>query len=371
MLRVFFENVSRGIGQFLPFLSLTCFSFLTLFVAVSSAQEGNSEPANRGEVVRFVNIYSYRQPTLIQPVLDAFTQETGIATRVIYAEEGLLERLQIEGRNAPADLVLTTDISVLALAKTLGVTQPVVDAPALQAIPETYKDPEGHWFGLTTRARVVFASKKAVEETALTYEDLADPRWKGRLCTRSGQHLYTIGLVSAFLAHHGEEATKKWLIGVRDNLARKPSGNDRAQVKSIFLGECVLALGNTYYMGKMLLNEKEPEQKEWAASVHIIFPRFEKGGTHVNISGMFMARYASHRVEARALMEFLASQKAQALYAQLNHEYPVLKEVPVSDLVASWGHFKADPLPLSEIAKNQKRASELVDMTQFDEGPAQ
>nr|WP_198662967.1 Fe(3+) ABC transporter substrate-binding protein [Cohaesibacter intestini] len=316
-----------------------------------------------------VNIYSYRQPFLIEPILEAFTKETGIQTNVIFAKKGLEARMKAEGENSPADLLLSVDIGKLNGAKLEGVAQPVKNAVLETNIPAQYRDVDGQWFGLTTRARVIYASKERVEQTSITYEELADPKWKGRICTRSGQHVYTIGLIASMIAHKGEEETKTWLEGVKANLARRPTGNDRAQVKSIYAGECDISLGNTYYMGQMQTNDKEPEQKDWAESVRILFPNSEDRGTHVNISGVLLAKYAPNKDNAIKLMEYLASDAAQHLYAEVNFEYPVLESVEPSKLVKSWGSFKADTISLNKIADARTKASELVDIVDFDAGP--
>lgn len=316
-----------------------------------------------------VNIYSYRQPELIQPVLDAFTEETGIKTNVLFLDKGLEERIAAEGRNSPADVIMTVDIGRLDNASALGVTQPVDDEAINAHIPAQYRDPQGNWFGLTTRGRVVYASRERVSEDAITYEELADPKWKGRFCMRDGQHSYNIGLFASMIAHHGAEYTEKWLTGLRDNLARKPSGNDRSQAKAIHAGECDIALGNTYYVGLMLTNDKEPEQKEWAAAIKILFPNAGDRGTHVNISGMAMAKFAPNRDAAIRLMTFLASPKAQQIYAEQVFEYPISPDAAPSDVVKGFGPIKPDALPLDEIAKNRKLASELVDKVALNDGP--
>nr|WP_244265714.1 Fe(3+) ABC transporter substrate-binding protein [Pseudovibrio hongkongensis] len=316
-----------------------------------------------------VNIYSHRSPDLIQPLLEAFTKDTGIKANVVFAKKGLAERIDAEGENSPADLLLTVDIGLLQAAEDLGVTQEVNSDVINGNIPANLRDPDGHWFGLTTRARIVYASKDRVAQDAITYEELADPKWKGRLCTRSGQHVYTIGLIASMLVHHGEEETKEWLEAVRDNLARKPTGNDRAQVKSIYAGECDIALGNTYYMGKMETNEKDPEQKDWAASVKVLFPNADGRGSHVNISGVAMAKHAPNRENALKLMEYLSSPKAQGIYAAQNFEYPVLEGAPVSERVQSWGTLKPDAVSIDKIGFERRKASELVDQVGFDNGP--
>ncbi|MEM7177154.1 MAG: Fe(3+) ABC transporter substrate-binding protein [Pseudomonadota bacterium] len=312
-----------------------------------------------------VNIYSYRQPELIKPLTDAFTEKTGIQTNVVFLKKGLLERLQAEGDRSPADLVLTVDISRLKAVADGGVTQPVSSEILETNIPEAMRDPDGHWFGLTSRARIVYASKERVADGEVTtYEDLADPKWKGRICIRPGSNAYNLALISAYEAHHGRDATKTWLEGIKSNLARKPKGNDRAQVKAIWAGECDISVGNTYYMAAML---KQEEQRQWADSVRIVFPTFdETDGTHMNISGMAMTKSAPNRDEALQMMEFLASPEGQGIYAEINAEYPVLESVPASDLVASWGDFKRDTLPLAKIADGRPDAVKIVEEVAFD-----
>lgn len=317
-----------------------------------------------------VNIYSYRQPQLIDPLLKAFTDKTGIKTNVVYAAAGLNERLAAEGRNSPADLLFTVDAGRLSEAKDAGLTQPIESAVLAGAIPAQFRDPDKHWFGLTMRGRVVYASKERVKQDAITYEDLADPKWKGRLCVRSGQHVYNTSLIATIIAHKGEAFAEQWLKGVKDNLAHKPAGGDREQARDIASGKCDLALGNTYYMALMTKNEKVPEQKKWAAAIKLLFPNAKDRGTHVNISGMAMAKHAPNKANAVKLMEYLASDEAQKLYANANNEYPVSPKVPPSQIVQSWGPIKADPLPLENLSKHRRRASELVDEVNFDAGPS-
>jgi iron(III) transport system substrate-binding protein len=316
-----------------------------------------------------VNIYSYRQPQLIDPLLKAFTDKTGIKTNVVYAPEGLNERLAAEGKNSPADVVLTVDVGRLAEAKDMGLTQAIDDPNLIKAIPAQYRDADNHWFGLTMRSRVVYASKDRVKQDSITYEELADPKWKGKICVRSGQHVYNTSLIATMIAHHGEAKTEEWLKGVKANLAHKPAGGDREQARDIASGKCDLALGNTYYMALMSTNEKNPEQKEWAKAIKVLFPNANDRGSHVNISGVALAKYAPHKADAIKLMEFLASDEAQKIYASANNEYPVSSHVQPSAIVQSWGTLKADKLPLDNIAKYRKQASELVDKVNFDAGP--
>jgi iron(III) transport system substrate-binding protein len=322
--------------------------------------------ADAGEV----NVYSYRQPYLIDPLFKKFTEDTGIKVNVIFAEKGLIERMAAEGRNSPADLLLTVDVGNLMQAKQAGVGQ-VVHSPELEKeIPAAYRDKEGVWWGLTRRARVVYASKERLKLSEITYEDLADAKWKGKICIRSGQHIYNVALTASVIAAHGEAYTEQWLKGVKENLARKPAGDDRMQVKGVYSGECDLAVGNTYYMGAMLPDEKEPEQKEWAKSVYILFPDTNGRGTHVNISGAVLAKNVPHKDNALKLMKFLASDEGQEIYAEVNNEYPVKEGNPWSPLVKSWGNFKPDPISLNQIAALRKKASELIDKVGFDDGPS-
>ncbi|MES2844465.1 MAG: Fe(3+) ABC transporter substrate-binding protein [Pseudomonadota bacterium] len=311
-----------------------------------------------------VNIYSHRQPELIQPLIDAFTAETGITVNVAFIDKGLAERLQAEGDRSPADLVLTVDIARLMQIVDAGVTQ-AVQSDVLEAnIPAELRDANDQWFGLTARARIVYASKERVADGEVTtYEDLASDTWKGRLCTRSGTHDYNVALTAAMITHHGEEAAKAWAEGLKANLARKPDGGDRDQVKAIWAGECDIALGNTYYMGQMLA---DPEQTAWADSVRIIFPTFEDGGTHLNISGVAMTKAAPNKDAALKLMEWLSSDEAQAIYAETNHEFPVKPGVARSALVQSWGDFFADTVSLTDVAAARPAALKIMEEINFD-----
>ncbi|MEM7192909.1 MAG: Fe(3+) ABC transporter substrate-binding protein [Pseudomonadota bacterium] len=332
---------------------------------IAAAANAPAIGADAGEV----NIYSYRQPYLIEPLLKEFTDETGIKTNIIFASKGLIERIDAEGRNSPADILLTTDIGNLSHAVATGISQPVVSSEIDASIPASYRGTDDEWIGLTRRARVVYASKDRVDQDTITYEELADPKWRGKICIRSAQHPYNVALVASMIAHNGAEKTEAWLRGVKQNLARKPAGNDRLQVKGVYAGECDLAIGNTYYMGKMLTDEKHPEQKEWAESVKMLFPNNEDRGTHVNVSGAVLAKNAPNKDNALKLIDFLASDTGQHMYAEVNHEYPTKDGVEWSELVQSWGTFQADPISLNEIAGLRKEASEMIDKVGFDDGP--
>ncbi|OSQ30019.1 iron ABC transporter substrate-binding protein [Thalassospira sp. MCCC 1A03138] len=312
-----------------------------------------------------VNVYSLRQPFLVEPLFESFTKETGVKVNVIFAEKGLVERIKQEGANSPADVLMTVDISRIKEAVDAGVTD-AVNSDVLEAnIPAHLRDENDQWFALTQRGRALYASKDRVTEGEIaTYEDLADPKWKGRVCTRSGTHDYNIALVSSMIAHHGTEEAKTWLEGLKANLARKPQGNDRGQVKAIKEGECDVAIANTYYYGKML---DDPEQRTWAESVNIIFPNQNDRGMSMNISGMTLIKGAPNKENAVKLMEFLSGDEAQKIYAEVNYEYPVKPGVEWSDYVKSWGTFKADELPLSEIARLRADAVRMIDEVGYNE----
>lgn len=314
-----------------------------------------------------INIYSYRQPFLMQPIIDQFQADTGITVNSIYANKGLVEKVKAAQGKGEADLILTVDIGRLIGAVDAGLADEVSSDVLTANIPAEFRDADGKWFGITTRARVVYASKERVSQDAITYEELADPKWKGKICIRSGQHAYNLALFASMIAHHGEADAQKWLEGLKANLAHSPKGNDRAQAQSIYNGECDLALANTYYMGKMQTNDKNPEQKDWAASVKLIFPNAADRGSHMNLSGVMVVKGAKNKDNAVKFIEYLSGDKAQKLYAEANFEYPVKAGVEISELVQSWGALKADSLALTTIAKHRKRASELVDIVGFDD----
>ena len=318
-----------------------------------------------------VNLYSYRQPFLIEPMLEEFTKQTGTKVNVVFAKKGMVEKIKAAGDNNPADAVLTVDIGRLDALHKAGLLEPVDSAVLNETIPAHLRHPAGMWFGLTTRARLALISKDRVKPGELeTIADLAEPKFRGRICTRSGKHVYNVALIASVIAHEGEEAAQRWLTGVRDNLARKPQGNDRAQAKGIYEGVCDVAISNHYYMGKMATNEKKPEQKDWAKAVNVQFLDQSGRGNHVNISGAAVIKGAKNRDNAVALLEFLAGDTAQNMYSTVNFEFPVKGGVKTHELVESWGSFKADTLSLEDIASHRTAATKLVDKVGFDAGPA-
>jgi iron(III) transport system substrate-binding protein len=315
-------------------------------------------------VAQEINVYSHRQPELIQPLVDAFTAETGIKVNVAFVDKGMAERLVAEGDRSPADLVLTVDIARLLQVVEAGVVQPVQSDVLEANIPATLRDEGDQWFGLTARARIVYAHKDRVAPGEITtYEDLASEKWKGRICTRSGTNDYNVALLGAVIAHHGVETATAWTEGLKANLARKPAGGDRDQVKAIAAGECDIAIGNTYYIGQMLA---DPEQKAAAESVRIEFPVFEGAGTHLNVSGVALTKAAPNKDNAIKFMEWLSGDTAQKIYAETNHEYPVKPGVERSALVASWGDFTADTKGLTEVAAQRPAALKIMETVNFD-----
>jgi iron(III) transport system substrate-binding protein len=329
---------------------ITALILSVLTIPVFSAQE--------------VNVYSYRQPALIKPMLSVFTEDTGIKVNVLYAKKGMLERLKSEAANTPADLLFTVDIGRLSDAKNAGLTQAVHSEILNASVPDSQRDDEGHWYGLTQRARIIVASKdRVVVNDIQSYEDLASDKMQGRVCTRSGKHAYMVGLTAMMIFYHGIPEAEIWVAGLKNNLARKPQGNDRAQVKAIKEGECDVAVINHYYMFNML---SDPEQAPWAESVNVIFPNQADRGTHMNISGMVMTKHAKNTENALKLMEYLASAKAQEMYSQVNGEYPVQKGVEWSEQLKMWGDFKRDNLDLTDIASNRSEAIKMMDRAGYD-----
>lgn len=314
-----------------------------------------------------LNVYSYRQEFLVNPLIEAFERDTGIDVKIVFAKKGLLQRLKAEGMNSPADVVLTADINRMEEFQHEDLLQAVRSDTLNANIPTQFRHPGGLWYGLTMRARVIYAHKTRVGSGEIaTYEDLAAPHMKDRVCMRSGKHPYNISLLASVVAAKGKDAAQAWIQGVKDNLARRPQGNDRAQVKAIKEGECDVAVGNSYYFGKMMTNDKKPAEKTWAAAVNIIFPNQNDRGTHVNVSAAAVTKSAKHLDAAVKFLEFLASDNAQRLFAAENFEYPLKEGVALDPLVASWGAFKADDRNLSEIVAQHSEAAKIMDRVAFD-----
>ena len=331
-----------------------------LFGALIAAQAAVAT-ANAEEL----NLYTTREPKLVEPLLASFTEKTGITVNTIFLKDGMPERVEQEGEASPADVLMTVDIGNLSDLVDRGLTQPISSAALEAAIPANLRDKDGNWFALSQRARVLYADKD-LDLTTFTYEDLAKPEWKGKVCIRSGQHPYNVALTAAYITHHGVDETKAWREGVKENLARTAGGGDRDVARDIMGGICEIGIANSYYVGLMRSNEKEPEQKAWGEAIKVLLPTFEGGGTHVNISGAALAKSAPNKTEAVQLLEYLLSDEAQKIYAQANFEYPVTAGAELSPVVASFGTLNIDPLPLTDVVKNRKEASALAEKVGFD-----
>ena len=334
-------------------------NYLWILIAASAILIGFARSSFAYEEV---NVYSYRQPILIDPFFEEFTNSTGIKVNVLHAKKGLLERLLAEGADTPADLVLTVDIARLSQFVKEDVLVSIESSVLIANIPAYLRGSNNKWFALSKRARIVAVSKERVLEGAIeTIEDLADPKWKGKICTRKGSHDYNRSLLASIIAAHGEKVAEEWAKGLVANLARKPEGNDRAQAKAIYEGVCDIALMNTYYFGKMKFNKKNLEQKDWAKSINLVFTNQEDRGNHINIAGGGVVKYSKNKANAIALLEFLTQPKAQKLYSSMNYEYPVNPNMTLSAELKSWGEFKEDQLAVERLAELAPIAQKIID----------
>ena len=309
----------------------------------------------------FVNIYSHRQPFLIKPFLTEFTKSTGITTNVLYSKNGLAARIEAEGKNTPADVVLTVDIARLMAYSNKNLLSSVSSKILEANIPEYLRAKDKTWFALSKRARVVAVSKARVNKNEIMrIEELADPKWKGRVCSRPGSHVYNRSLLASIIAANGEAKAKSWAQGVVNNLARRPQGNDRAQIKGIFSGECDLSIVNNYYYGKLLFSN-DPSHRKWAKSVSLVFTNQKDRGNHINISGGGIVKYSKNKDNALKLLEFLTGKVAQALYGKVNFEYPVNPKVKLGKQLALWGKFREDTVSIDTIAKLSRKSQKIID----------
>lgn len=309
-----------------------------------------------------VNLYSARKEALIEPLLERFTARTGIEVNLVTGKaDALLKRLESEGRNSPADLLLTTDAGRLHWAKEAGVLQATKSSVLEQAVPANLRDPQGYWYGLSVRARPIMYVKGRVDPAMLsTYEALAEDGWDDRICIRSSGNIYNQSLVASMIAAEGIEATQQWANRFVDNFARKPAGGDRDQIKAAAAGLCDIAVANTYYLGTML-TDADPAQRQAAEKMAVFWPNQQGRGTHVNVSGIGMTAAAPHPGNARKLMEFLVSDDAQAWYAEVNHEYPVKPGVQWSGVLKAWGEFKADDVNMAKLGEYNGEAVRIMD----------
>lgn len=319
-----------------------------------------------GALASDVNLYTTREPKLIQTLLDEFTKDTGVKVNTVYVKDGLIERVKTEGDKSPADVLMTVDIGNLLDLVEANVTQPIDSAVLDKAIPAHLRGADKQWYTLSLRDRVAYVAAD-LKVDAITYEAFADPKWKGKVCIRSGQHPYNTALIAAMIAHDGAEATEAWLRNLKANLGRKAAGGDRDVARDILGGICDIGIANAYYVGHMKTAEPGTDARKWGDAIKVVRPTFANSkGTHVNISGASVARHAPNKANAVKLLEYLVSDKAQSLYAKANYEYPVKAGVALDPVVASFGPLEVDTLPLTEIAKHRKQASELVDKVGFN-----
>lgn len=309
-----------------------------------------------------VNVYSARKEELIKPLLQKFTEQTGVTVNLVTAEDDvLLERLKAEGESSPADILITADAGRLRRADQSGLLQPVTSAQLVSSVPARLRQAQGNWYGLTVRARVFAYSPERVKLSEMsTYEGLADAHWKGRLCARSSSNVYNQSLTASLLSHNGAEKTAAWLTGMVANFARPPQGGDRDQIKDIASGKCDIALVNTYYVGGML-NSKDPAEHDAAAKIAIFWPNQADRGTHVNVSGAGVTKSAQNKAAAIQLMEFMVTDASQQWYADVNNEYPIRDSIPLSKTLAAWGSFKSDPLDMAVLGDLNAQALMAMD----------
>jgi iron(III) transport system substrate-binding protein len=309
-----------------------------------------------------VNVYSARHYDSDQVLFDAFTEETGITVNLIEAKaEELIERVRSSGANSPADVLITVDAGNLWRADEAGILDSVDSEVLNTAIPENLRHPEGKWFGLATRARVIVYNKETVTPEALsTYEDLASDTWQGRICIRSSSNIYNQSLLASIIASDGEEAAEAWAQGIVNNMAREPEGGDTDQIKAVAAGECDVAVSNHYYLARLIASA-DPAENDVANAVGLFFPNQVDRGTHVNISGAAVVTGAPNRDNAVALIEFLASPEAQAIFAEQGFEYPVVAGVAASEIIKGFGDFKADTLNVATYGENNPLAVQMMD----------
>ena len=324
---------------------------LIFFMAISGISSGAE-----------VNVYSARGEDLIKPALDTFTEQTGIKVNLITeSADALIRRIELEGANSPADVLLTVDAGRLFRAKEAGILASLKSPILTQRIPSAYRDPDNQWFGLSLRSRVIMFDKSRVSaEEISSYEDLADPKWKGEICIRSSGNIYNQSLLASLIEHHGEEATEVWAEGLVSNMARRPQGGDRDQIRAAVAGQCKLAVANTYYLAGMLNSDVDTDV-EVAQKIGVLWPNQDNRGAHMNVSGAGLIKGSKNVEEARQLIEFLSDDYAQGWYSEVNNEYSVRADIPVSTTLQGFGPFKADQLNLEVLGKNNEAAVRLAD----------
>lgn len=310
---------------------------------------------------KVVNIYSFREAKLIAPLIDKFSKSTGIKVNVVSGKaDKLMQRLIKDGDRSFADLVLTTNVARLEKAKQLGLLQAAQSTYLNQHIPNELKDPQGYWFGISLRARAIFYAKDRVSAGDIDrYLDLTDEKWKGRVCSRKGSHIYNRAMIASFVHHYGEKWTADWVKGLVANLAMRPNGGDRDQLRNIKKGSCDIALANSYYFGMMSQSSKQQDRQVYK-DVGVLWPEQSQYGTHVNISGAGITSAAKNKENALAFIEFLLTEEAQAVYSEINHEWPIRADIEVGELLGSWGQFESDKKAIRSLYKYLPAADKII-----------
>ncbi|MEE2745903.1 MAG: extracellular solute-binding protein, partial [Pseudomonadota bacterium] len=359
LLRLNLQVIKEKISRILEKIIMCWGAIGTRFLFIGLCLTGAAFPSDLSS--QELNIYSHRQPFLINPFIRAFEKESGIKSNIVFSSKGLAQRLLAEGERSPADIVLTVDISRLNVYADKNLLATVESNILTNNIPKYLRDPNGRGFGLSKRARVVAVSKQHVDSSQIRrIEDLAHPSWRGRICSRPGSHVYNRALLASLIAANGAKSAEQWASGLVANLAQRPQGNDRAQVKAIYQGVCDIAIINSYYFGK-LRNSNILAQRKWADGVQIIFTNQQDRGNHINISGGGVAKHSKNKMTAIKFLEFLSGEIAQKLYAEVNYEFPGNPTVEYSDELSSWGSFIEDKLPIGVIAELAPEAQKIID----------
>jgi iron(III) transport system substrate-binding protein len=340
--------------------------YLSIILVSISVIACKSEKKEIEKKSKEVNVYTHRHYKADQELFAQFEKETGIAVNVVNAKaDELMQKMSLEGAQSPADVLITVDAGRLVRAKNKGLLQSASSVFLNKTIPSHLKDTDNHWFALTKRARVIVYNPEKVKAKELSsYEALTNKKWKNKILIRSSDNIYNQSLLASIIANNGEEKANEWTKGIVANMARSPKGNDRDQVKAVVAGEGDIAIVNTYYIGK-LLNSKNPDEVLAGKGIKVFFPNQNDRGTHINVSGAGVAKYAPNKENAIKFIEFLASKKSQEVFAKANYEYPVNREVVSSDLLKSWGEFKEDTLSLTKLGENNKKAVIIFDQSSW------
>lgn len=349
--------------RFLIILSTVAVAIASGCSSTPSGESGSTDTTGEGETqAGEINLYTSRHYDTDDALYESFTEETGIEVNIIEGDaEELIERIKSEGENSPADVLITVDVGNLWRAQEAGILQAVESEELEEAIPANLRESEGHWFGLTKRARVIIYNKDNVKPEELsTYEALAEPEWEERVCIRSSSNIYNQSLVASKVAEMGAEKAETWVKGLVNNFAREPEGNDTAQIQAVAAGECDVAIANTYYVGR-LMNSDDPQEQEIASQIGLFYPNQDEGGAHINISGAGVAANAPNPENAVTFIEFLTTPEAQEIFASANYEYPVIEGVEMDESMAQFGNFKESELEVETYGEKNAEAVKVMD----------